>query len=34
MKVNVDGSSTNTGDTPLNIKEVNTSMDVGKQNIK
>ena len=30
IEVNVDGSISNTGDTPLNLKEVNTSMDVGK----
>ena len=30
IEVNVDGSISNTGDTPLNLKEVNTSMDIGK----
>lgn len=30
VEVNVDGAISNTGDTPLNLKEVNTSIEVGK----
>lgn len=30
VEVNIDGAISNTGDTPLNLKEVNTSIEVGK----
>lgn len=30
VEINVDGAISNTGDTPLNLKEVNTSIEVGK----